>query len=206
MLLATIMSLSKGVLLNDSIDIDSIKSIRLYNDCGLNGKLDFKAFETAMEGIKGNKVVKKNSLLVIIDFRLPSTQERFYVIDLKNKKLLYHTLVAHGKNTGENMAKNFSNESGSKKSSLGLFLTAETYTGKHGYSLKLDGLDKGINDNARERLIVIHGADYVTPEYAKQQGRLGRSWGCPALPPTLTKEIINTIKGGYPLFAYYKYN
>lgn len=204
MLVAAIMVLSKDVFLNDSIDLDILNTTTLYNDCGLKGKLDFKAFETAMERIKGNKAVKNNSLLVIIDFSLPSTQERFYVIDLKNKKLLYHTLVAHGKNTGENMAKHFSNENGSKKSSLGLFVTAETYTGKHGFSLKLDGLDKGINDNARERLIVIHGADYVTPEFAKQQGRLGRSWGCPALPPTLTKEIINTIKGGYPLFAYYE--
>ncbi|MGB0432550.1 MAG: murein L,D-transpeptidase catalytic domain family protein [Bacteroidia bacterium] len=204
MLVAAIVVLSKGVLLNDRIDLDSLSAVKLYSDCGLKDKLNFKAFETAIGRIEHNKAVKKNALMVIIDFSLPSTKERFYVIDLKNKKLNYHTLVAHGRNTGENMAKNFSNVNGSKKSSLGLFVTAETYTGKHGYSLKLDGLDKGINDNARERLIVIHGADYVTPEFAKQQGRLGRSWGCPALPPVHTKKIINAIKGRYPLFAYYE--
>ncbi|MFY0675308.1 MAG: murein L,D-transpeptidase catalytic domain family protein [Bacteroidia bacterium] len=204
MLVATIVALSKSVFLNDRIDLSTVNISQLYSDCSLDGKLNFTAFKTAIDRIEGNKDVKNNSIIVIIDFSLASTKERFFVIDLENKKLLYHALVAHGRNTGENMAKHFSNTSESKKSSLGLFVTAETYNGKHGYSLKLDGLDKGVNDNARERLIVIHGADYVTHKFASQQGRLGRSWGCPALPPALTKEIINTIKGGYPLFAYYE--
>jgi hypothetical protein len=110
--------------------------------------------------------------------------------------------VAHGKNSGENIADSFSNDSKSLKSCLGFFLTAETYTGKHGYSLKLDGLEPGINDNARQRAIVIHGADYVSASFAQQHGRLGRSWGCPALPTDRSKEIIDKISQGSCLFIY----
>jgi hypothetical protein len=111
-------------------------------------------------------------------------------------------LVAHGKNSGENFAESFSNVPESLMSSPGFFITAETYTGKHGYSLRVDGLEKGINDNARVREIVIHGADYVSDDYIKKYGRLGRSWGCPALPAALSNKIIDKIKEGTCLFVY----
>lgn len=145
---------------------------------------------------------KNEKLITIIDYNKPSTEKRLYVIDVQNHKLLFNSLVAHGRNTGDNHATKFSNADNSKASSLGFFLTAETYSGKHGYSLKLDGLEKGINDNARMRSIVIHGADYVSESFISQQGRLGRSWGCPALPTGLSQSIINTIKEGSILFIY----
>ena len=127
-----------------------------------------------------------------------------YVIDLDSKSLLFHSLVAHGQKTGGNKAYHFSNKSESHKSSLGFFKTAETYSGKHGYSLRLDGLEKGINDHARTRAIVIHGADYVSQKFIQKYGRLGRSWGCPALPVEVSKKIIETISGGTCLFVFGK--
>jgi len=156
----------------------------------------------AMQGYNHMEHLKKKNLLTIIDFSKPSTEKRFLVIDLEHKQLVYHCLVAHGKNSGENRAISFSNQARSLKSSLGFFMTAETYSGKHGYSLRLDGLEKNINDNARSRDIVIHGADYVSQPFIKKQGRLGRSWGCPALPIELSKEIIDMISGGSCLFIY----
>ncbi|KMV28765.1 peptidase [Photobacterium swingsii] len=145
---------------------------------------------------------KKKSILTIIDYSKPSTQKRFYVIDLKNNKLLYHTYVTHGVNSGGKVANRFSNVVNSKQTSLGTFLTDTTYQGGNGYSLKLDGLTKGINDNARRRYIVIHGADYANESFIKRNGYLGRSWGCPALPKALSRSIINTIKGGSVIYAH----
>ena len=174
----------------------------LYQECGLESVLSFDVFRLAMIGMGKIKEIKNNKIITIIDFSKLSTQERFFVVDLQNKRVLYKSLVAHGKNSGENMANSYSNDSESLKSSLGFFLTAETYSGKHGYSLKLDGLEPGINDNARQRSIVIHGADYVSASYAKQNGRLGRSWGCPALPIDSSKEIIDQISEGCCLFIY----
>ncbi len=130
-----------------------------------------------------------------------STEKRLFVFDMEQKKMLYSSVVSHGKNSGENYATSFSNEVGSYKSSLGFYLTGNTYQGRNGYSLLLDGLEKGINDRARERAIVVHGAAYANPSVCKS-GRLGRSFGCPALPQALTKPIINTIKGGSVLFIY----
>jgi hypothetical protein len=144
----------------------------------------------------------KKNILSIIDYSRPSTEIRFFVIDIELKKLIYRCLVAHGKNSGENYAKAFSNDPESLKSSLGFFLTAETYYGNHGYAMRLDGLEKNINDNARIREIVIHGADYVSNEFIKKYGILGRSWGCPALPIDISKEIIDKISGGSCLFIY----
>lgn len=141
-------------------------------------------------------------LLTIIDYSLPSTQKRLWVLDPANGKVLFHELVAHGKGTGELRARDFGNALDSHRTSLGTFLTGETYRGKHGYSLKLDGLDAGVNDNARVREIVIHGASYATPEFARRYGRLGRSFGCPALDPRRTRAVIDAIKGGSVVFAW----
>ena len=146
--------------------------------------------------------ISKN-LLTIIDFTLPSTQKRLWVIDMVTKKVLMNTLVAHGRNSGENYATNFSNLAESYKSSLGFYKTSETYIGKHGYSLRLDGLEKGINDNARNRAVVMHGADYVSQDFIKAQGRLGRSQGCPAVSYADHKELINLIKNESCLFIYH---
>lgn len=145
----------------------------------------------------------KNEILSIVDFSLPSSQKRLWILDMSTKEVLYHTYVAHGKNTGLEMATDFSNVSGSHKSSLGFYVTAETYYGKNGLSLFIDGKDKGFNSNARERYVVIHGADYATPGFVNRVGRLGRSYGCPALPTALSKEIIETIKGKSCFFIYY---
>jgi hypothetical protein len=157
-----------------------------------------------MTGFEKINELQNKKIITIIDFSQPSVQDRFFVIDLQNKLVLFKTLVAHGKNSGENMAESFSNDSKSLKSCLGFFVTAETYTGKHGYSLRLDGMEPGINDNARTRTIVIHGADYVSTDFANQHGRLGRSWGCPALPINRSKEIIDKISEGSCLFIYGK--
>ncbi|MCK4990119.1 MAG: murein L,D-transpeptidase catalytic domain family protein, partial [Bacteroidales bacterium] len=127
---------------------------------------------------------------------------RLFILDLEKQELLYHTFVAHGKNTGVNMATKFSNNKGSNQSSLGLYRTAESYQGKHGYSLRLDGLEKGFNDNARSRAVVMHSAGYVSDEFIERHGRLGRSWGCPAVPVEFSKDIIDLIKGGSCLYIY----
>ena len=174
----------------------------LYQECGLEKILTFDIFRFALTGMGKIKELQNKRIITIIDFSKPSTQERFFVIDLADKKILYETLVAHGKNSGENTADSFSNDSNSLKSCLGFSLTAETYIGKHGYSLSLDGLEPGINDNAKLRSIVIHGADYVSADYARQYGRLGRSWGCPALPVNSSKKIIDKISKGSCLFIY----
>ena len=161
-----------------------------------------EVLELAMEGWEKLEYDLKSPLLTVIDFSLPSTQKRLWVIDPSKGLILHHSVVAHGRNSGELLAKNFSNQPESFKSSLGFYKTAETYQGKHGYSLRLDGLEKGFNDQARNRAIVIHGADYAKEEFAKSTGRLGRSLGCPALPPELSAKVIDLIKDGSLLFIY----
>jgi hypothetical protein len=141
--------------------------------------------------------------LTVIDYSRPSTQERLWVIDLTTHELLYEELVAHGQGSGGVTANMFSNEAETHQTSLGLFKTDSTYVGKNGYSLRLDGLDRGLNDRARERAIVMHGAPYVSEAYVKANGRLGRSWGCPAIRPEVTKELIDRVKGGGLVFAYH---
>ena len=174
---------------------------QLYQEMQLEGIVNFTAFEQAIAGY--NKIEEKSKvILTLVDFSKPSTEERFYVFDMRHKKLLFSSLVSHGKNSGGNYATSFSNENGSLKSSLGFFLTENTYQGKNGYSLVLNGLEKGINDRAKERAIVIHGAAYSNPSVIASSGRLGRSFGCPALPQAVSKPIINTIKGGSLLFIY----
>ena len=141
--------------------------------------------------------------LTIIDFSRPSSEKRLWVVDLSSRELLFEEFVAHGRGSGESRSTRFSNVPESNQSSLGLYRTAETYIGKHGYSLRLDGLEPGVNDNARERAIVIHGADYVNAGLVTTQGRIGRSLGCPALRPEVTRKLIDTVKDGSLVFAYY---
>lgn len=141
--------------------------------------------------------------LAVIDFSLPSSQRRLWIFDLKRKTLLLQELVAHGQKSGENFATSFSNLDGSHQSSIGLFRTQETYFGQHGYSLRMDGLEPGINDRARERAIVIHPADYVRPGWIKRHGRIGRSHGCPAVRPEVARMVVDSLKGGQFMFSWY---
>ncbi|MBW3671095.1 MAG: murein L,D-transpeptidase catalytic domain family protein [Acidobacteria bacterium] len=152
----------------------------------------------AQEGL-----VKRRELLTVIDYSLPSTEPRMWVFDVKLHKLLFEEHVAHGVNSGDNLTTRFSNINGSRQTSLGLYVTQETYIGQNGYSLRLQGLDRGFNDLARARAIVMHGAPYVNPEAARSQGRLGRSWGCPAVRTEVARTMIDTVKDGTPIFAYY---
>lgn len=146
----------------------------------------------------------QQGILSVIDYSKPSTQRRFWVFDVKTNRLLFKELVAHGKNSGDKVATKFSNQMGSMTSSIGLYVTAKNaYIGRHGYSLRLAGLDKGYNSHAEERAIVVHGAPYVSSEFARHYGRLGLSWGCPALNPQVVKPVIDNIKGGTLIFAYY---
>ena len=148
-------------------------------------------------------LVKRHDLLTVIDYSLPSSEPRLFVFNLITHKLLFRELVAHGKNSGGDKASFFSNSSGSLASSLGLYVTADTYVGHNGYSLRLKGLEEGVNDMAADRAIVMHGAYYVSREAIKALGRLGRSWGCPAVRAEIADKIINTLRGGSPIFAYY---
>lgn len=181
--------------------------VHLYNAMNLsNYGLAFDAFRYGMIGygtLQQQGRLSDKKLLTIIDFTKPSTAKRFYTLDLSTLQVVYHTYVSHGKNSGENKATSFSNVVHSNQSSMGFFATAETYVGGKGFSLKLDGLEKGYNDNARERAVVIHEAEYVSESWIKKYGRLGRSQGCPALPKALSKEIIQTIKNNTLIFAYY---
>ncbi|UOK42749.1 MULTISPECIES: murein L,D-transpeptidase catalytic domain family protein [Flavobacterium] len=184
-----------------------VKVKELYSSLKLNSftmpKLE--AFSKAVEGyyqLKERGVVQKD-ILTIVDFSLSSTQKRLWVIDMVTNTVLLQSVVSHGRNSGEEFATSFSNESNSNKSSLGFYSTGETYSGKHGLSLKLDGLEYGINNNARNRAVVMHGADYAAESIIKLQGRLGRSQGCPAIPFAIHKEIINLIKNKSCLFIYH---
>jgi hypothetical protein len=174
----------------------------LYHESGLAGKVDYAVFEQALAGYDRIGARRKKEVLTLIDFSKPSTDKRLFVIDMRARKILFETHVAHGRNSGGNYATAFSNRSGSHQSSLGFYLTDRTYIGRSGYSLVLDGLEPGINDNARSRAVVIHGAAYAEPSVAAAQGRLGRSWGCPALPMSVHKAVIDTIREGSVLFIY----
>ncbi len=198
-----LISVSRGISDKNTAEVEN-QTIELYKSLN-NNELTFDAFYSAYRGhqrLLTQGLISKRNILTIIDYSKSSSKNRLFIIDLKNKKILYSSLVAHGRNSGWDTPVSFSNEINSKKSSLGFFLTGETYTGKHGLSLKLDGLEEGINDNARKRYIVIHSANYVSPDFVKKTGRLGRSCGCPALPKEGYKEIIDTIKGKSLLFIY----
>lgn len=171
------------------------------NELGLSEKV-FKLGLNGLEKLKAKGAVSKN-ILSICDFTQSSNNKRLYVIDLQAGTLLFNTLVAHGKNTGEEFARTFSNQPSSYQSSLGFFTTKNTYTGEHGLSLKLGGMEPGFNNEAENRAIVMHGADYVSDTFINRFGRLGRSFGCPSVPIELHEAIINTIKDGTCLFIYY---
>lgn len=177
----------------------------LYASLGAEAQgLRFPVFAKAMTGYlnleKAGKLNAAKPLLTVVDFDLPSTEKRLWVLDLAHKQVLFHTLVAHGHNSGEDRATNFSNTNESNMSSLGFYVTEGEYQGKHGRSLKLQGLDEGFNTNAAMRSVVMHGADYVSQDFIKQHGRLGRSLGCPALPMDMKDQIIETVGGGSCLF------
>jgi hypothetical protein len=186
---------------NSDVDHNKLLVENLYSECELTDKLDYNVFKQAMDGYSSIDLANKK-LLSIIDYSKPSTQKRFFIIDVENHKLLYHTLVAHGKKSGYVNATKFSNKIGSYKSSLGFFRTGNSYFGIRGYSLQLEGLEKGINDNARLRGIIIHGANYVDERLANGNEVIGRSWGCPAVSKKLSKEIINLLRGGSLLYIY----
>ena len=176
-----------------------VKSV--YDSLNIKGKIDYSIFQKAYLGYV--QIPNKNpGVLVIIDYSKPSNEERFYVLDLNKKKLVYSTRVAHSKNSGLEIPLEFSDDPNSYQSSLGFFLTLGEYNGAYGYSLRLKGLEENINANAESRAIVIHGGDIVNDEYIKKYGFAGRSLGCPVLPAALTKEIVNYIKHGRVLFIY----
>jgi hypothetical protein len=177
----------------------------LYDEIDLKkAGLSYDVFKRAATGFFNLKEQKKlnssKNILSVVDFGKHSSQKRLWVIDMEKKKILFHSLVAHGNGSGNATAEKFSNIENSHMSSLGFYVTENTYSGKHGLSLKLNGLDRGYNTNAKRRAVVVHGADYVSEAFVKQHGRLGRSQGCPALPKELSPKIIATIKGGTCLY------
>lgn len=183
------------------------ESYSVYNSLKGN-RFEMPSKELYLTGLLGFYDLKlkgmvEKDILTLIDYSLPSTSKRLWVIDLSTNTILYHTLVSHGRNTGDNIASDFSNEFESHKSSLGFYTTGEIYRGKHGYSLKLDGLEKGYNDNARNRGVVVHAAQYVSESFIKSHNRLGRSHGCPALPTELTAQIIQLIKNKSCLYIHH---
>lgn len=171
----------------------------LYKELNLTNKMDFTTFSNAISGMKKLKDVKED-IITIIDFTKSSIKERFFVIDLKNKKTLFSTYVMHGKNSGESIPREFSNAVNSFKSSPGFYKTENTYNGEYGYSLRLNGLEKGINDKARERAIVVHGSQYAKPKPGAK--KLDRSLGCPAIPKEISDKVINKIKDGRLLYIH----
>jgi hypothetical protein len=176
-----------------------------YRLVGLPGGPSRPALEAALTAYldaTSHGAVARTNLLTVIDYTRPSTEPRLWVLDLERGRILYRELVAHGRRSGENATRAFSNAPGSLMTSLGLFVTATSYVGRNGYSLRLRGLEPGVNDNAYERAIVMHGASYVSRAIAERLGRLGRSWGCPAVRSDIARTLIDTIKGGTVVYAY----
>jgi len=169
---------------------------------GLSRDVFFTAYKGYQYLLAANKLAKQG-LLTICDYSQPSSKKRLYVLDLNSATILFNTYVSHGRNSGNEYATSFSNSNDSHKTSLGFMRTAETYNGDNGYSLRLDGMERGFNDNVRTRAIVMHGSDYVNSERAVNGTMMGRSYGCPAVPSFEVKSIINTIKGGTCFFSYY---
>ncbi|MGK2863672.1 MAG: murein L,D-transpeptidase catalytic domain family protein [Chitinophagaceae bacterium] len=199
---------STGVFMNPPSDSvlmkGSLKSVYDSLELNLSG-LSRQAFDFAKIGwdkLRSDGKLDNQSVLSIVDFSQASDKKRLYVLDMENYKVLYNTWVAHGKNSGKEWASDFSNKPSSYKSSPGFYITGLTYNGSNGYSLKLDGIESGINDNAFQRAIVMHGADYVNESFINSRGYIGRSQGCPAVPVKEARPIINTIKNGACLYIH----
>lgn len=200
---------------NNFVEVNNDKMINaenviknIYDELkGAEEKPDFNVFRKALIGYyhlkASHKLSDKKDYLSIVDFSLSSNKERLWIIDLKKKEILFHSLVAHGRNTGDEFAANFSNLPNSFMSSIGFYVTGEKYTGKHGLSLRLDGQEKEFNSEARKRAVVMHGANYVSKDFIKKAGRLGRSLGCPAVPVEIHKEVINALADKTCLFIYH---
>jgi hypothetical protein len=172
----------------------------------ITNRISDKVYEEASEGLQtliGKGIITNDSILAIADFSKPSNEKRLFLINLCTQEVIFETLVAHGKKSGTSTANFISNKANSNMSSAGFFKTAETYQGKHGTSLKLEGLEKGINDNALARGIVVHGADYVNEKWANEKGWIGRSLGCPAVPTSDIKKVIQLLPTGTCLFIYH---
>ena len=205
----TVNASSSGLNLVRSVRLKMVidEADQLYSDMSLdNTGLDEQAFEYAWRGYHNlltQGLIRKKNVLTICDFSQPSSNRRLYVIDVRHKKLLYQTFVAHGQNSGEEYATSFSNEPESFKSSLGFYLTSRTYRGKNGLSLRIRGVDTGYNDMAAKRNIVLHGSSYVNPQYMNDFGTIGTSLGCPAMPTGISPRVIRTVKNGSCFFIYH---
>ena len=205
LLCAVLLGMSAVVCLPLTAKTRAAFSSKAWSDAD-RGAIDPAVFELALgaaECAVKSGAIDNPSTLTVIDYSQPSTTRRLWVFDLHTQALLYEELVAHGKESGDNMATRFSNELNSHQSSLGLYLMEDTYVGRNGYSLRLRGLDEGFNDRAYERAIVMHGAPYVNDDIGRTMGRLGRSWGCPALREGVARAVIDRVKGTGLLFAYY---
>jgi hypothetical protein len=178
----------------------------LYDALALGGDINMKTLIYALKGFKylqAKGMLSNDDLLSIVDLSQSSRKKRLYIIDVNEKKLVYKTYVAHGRNSGDEYARSFSNAVDSHKSSLGFYITSNTYQGSHGLSLRVEGVEKGFNDKALERAIVVHGANYLGDNFLRRSPFSGRSWGCPAVPQAENAKVINIIKGGSCLFIYY---
>jgi hypothetical protein len=192
---------------DENSEIVEINAENIYEELG-NANQSYPSYNVFAAALKGYKYLKasdkvEKDILTVIDFSKSSNEKRLWVIALNSRRVLFHDYVAHGRNSGDEFAKKFSNRSQSYMSSIGFYLTGETYSGKHGLSLRLDGMDPDFNHNARSRAIVIHGADYVSEDFIKKYGRLGRSFGCPSVSMDISDQVIDTIREGSILFIFY---
>ncbi len=196
-----------SLLIPGSLDAATAANLtRTDFDLSAIGSIETDVFDLALGALScavKSGAVQNPPTLTVIDYSRPSSEKRLWVFDLKSRELIYEELVAHGQGSGAGVATQFSNKPDTHQTSLGLFVTDTTYVGKNGYSLRLDGLDRGFNDRARERAIVMHGAPYVSDGFVKSTGRLGRSWGCPAVSELVARQMIDRLKGGGLVFAYY---